>query len=49
MEIQRTNLWLPMGREKVKEQDRGMGLREINCYVVDFPGGSAVKNPPANA
>ena len=38
-----------MGREKVKEQDRGMGLREINCYVVDFPGGSAVKNPPANA
>ena len=33
----------------MKEQDRGMGLREINYCVVDFPGGSVVKNPPANA
>ena len=33
----------------MKEQDRGMGLREINYCVVDFPGSSVVKNPPANA
>ena len=33
----------------MKEQDRHVGLREINYYVVDFSGGSVVKNPPANA
>ena len=27
---------------------QGMVIRQYNCFLMGFPGGSAVKNPPAN-
>ena len=38
-----------MGRGKWGSQDRGMGLRDIDYYLQDFPGRTVVKNLPASA
>ena len=27
---------------------QGMVIKQYNCFLMGFPGGSAVKNPPAN-
>ena len=43
-ETQRTNIWTPSGERRVGGIGR-LGL----TYVMGFPGGPVVKNPPASA
>ena len=42
--MQRTNQWLPVGRQKGKGQYRGRVLRDANYYVYNKPQGYIVQH-----